>query len=480
MSLNLVTLLYLVASICFIQALKGLSHPTTSIKGNLFGMVGMAIAIATTVGLVMMLAQQSAASGMAYVLGGLVIGGGAGAIMANRVEMTKMPELVAFMHSMIGLAAVCIAVAAVAEPHAFGIVAAGEPIPLGNRLELFIGTFVGAITFSGSVIAFGKLSGKYKFRLFQGAPVTFPGQHMLNLVLAIIMIGSGVMFAIAPGSEPAWNYFVVMTVVAFILGVLIIIPIGGADMPVVVSMLNSYSGWAAAGIGFSLNNSMLIVAGSLVGSSGAILSYIMCKAMNRSFFNVILGGFGGDTGGAAAAGSQEQRNVKSGSADDAAFLMTNAETVIIVPGYGLAVARAQHALKELTEKLTHAGVTVKYAIHPVAGRMPGHMNVLLAEAEVPYDQVFEMEDINTEFGQADVVLILGANDVVNPAARTPGSPIFGMPILEAYKAKTVIVNKRSMASGYAGLDNELFYMDKTMMVFGDAKKVIEDMVKAVE
>ncbi len=480
MSLNLVTLLYLVASICFIQALKGLSHPTTSIKGNFFGMTGMAIAIATTVGLVMMLAQESAVTGMTYVLAGLVVGGGAGAIMAKRVEMTKMPELVAFMHSMIGLAAVCIAVAAVAEPNAFGIVAAGEPIPLGNRLELFIGTFVGAITFSGSVIAFGKLSGKYKFRLFQGAPVTFPGQHMLNLALAIVMVGSGVMFAIAPGAEPAWNYFVVMTAVAFILGVLIIIPIGGADMPVVVSMLNSYSGWAAAGIGFSLNNSMLIVAGSLVGSSGAILSYIMCKAMNRSFFNVILGGFGGDAAAGAAGGSQEQRNVKSGSADDAAFLMTNAETVIIVPGYGLAVARAQHALKELTEKLTHAGVTVKYAIHPVAGRMPGHMNVLLAEAEVPYDQVFEMEDINSEFGQADVVLILGANDVVNPAARTPGSPIFGMPILEAYKAKTVIVNKRSMASGYAGLDNELFYMDKTMMVFGDAKKVIEDMVKAVE
>jgi NAD(P) transhydrogenase subunit beta len=480
MSLNLVTLLYLVASICFIQALKGLSHPTTSIKGNLFGMTGMAIAIATTVGLVMMLAQESAITGMTYVLAGLVIGGGAGAIMAKRVEMTKMPELVAFMHSMIGLAAVCIAVAAVAEPNAFGIVAAGQPIPLGNRLELFIGTFVGAITFSGSVIAFGKLSGKYKFRLFQGAPVTFPGQHMLNLALAIVMVGSGVMFAIAPGAEPAWNYFVVMTAVAFILGVLIIIPIGGADMPVVVSMLNSYSGWAAAGIGFSLNNSMLIVAGSLVGSSGAILSYIMCKAMNRSFFNVILGGFGGDAAAGAAGGAQEQRNVKSGSADDAAFLMTNAETVIIVPGYGLAVARAQHALKELTEKLTHAGVTVKYAIHPVAGRMPGHMNVLLAEAEVPYDQVFEMEDINSEFGQADVVLILGANDVVNPAARTPGSPIFGMPILEAYKAKTVIVNKRSMASGYAGLDNELFYMDKTMMVFGDAKKVIEDMVKAVE
>lgn len=477
MSMNLVTLLYLVASICFIQALKGLSHPTTSIKGNVFGMIGMAIAVATTVGLIMMLAKESLATGLGYVLAGLVIGGGAGAIMAKRVEMTKMPELVAFMHSMIGLAAVCIAIAAVAEPQAFNI---AKPIPFGNRLELFIGTFVGAITFSGSVIAFGKLSGKYKFRLFQGAPVTFTGQHLLNLALAIVMIGGGIMFATSPGVDPAWTPFIVMTVIAFVLGVLIIIPIGGADMPVVVSMLNSYSGWAAAGIGFSLNNSMLIVAGSLVGSSGAILSYIMCKAMNRSFFNVILGGFGGDTSSAATGGAQQQRNVKSGSADDAAFLMTNAETVIIVPGYGLAVARAQHALKELTEKLTHNGVTVKYAIHPVAGRMPGHMNVLLAEAEVPYDQVFEMEDINSEFGQADVVLVLGANDVVNPAARTPGSPIFGMPILEAFKAKTIIVNKRSMAAGYAGLDNELFYMDKTMMVFGDAKKVIEDMVKAVE
>jgi len=374
MSLNLVTLLYLVASICFIQALKGLSHPTTSIKGNMFGMTGMAIAIITTVGLVMMLAKESAAGGMAYVLAGLVVGGGAGAIMAKRVEMTKMPELVAFMHSMIGLAAVCIAVAAVAEPHAFGIVVLGEPIPLGNRLELFIGTFVGAITFSGSVIAFGKLSGKYKFRLFQGAPVTFPGQHILNLILAIVMVGCGVMFSIAPGAEPAWNYFVVMVVVAFILGVLIIIPIGGADMPVVVSMLNSYSGWAAAGIGFSLNNSMLIVAGSLVGSSGAILSYIMCKAMNRSFFNVILGGFGGDAGTAAAGGSQEQRNVKSGSADDAAFLMTNAETVIIVPGYGLAVARAQHALKELTEKLEET--LKKYSVFESDSELRHRMDVL--------------------------------------------------------------------------------------------------------
>jgi len=393
--------------------------------------------------------------------------------------MTKMPELVAAMHSLIGMAAVCIAVAAVSEPKAFGIVAsAADPIPMGNRIELFIGTFVGAITFSGSVIAFGKLAGTFKFRLFQGAPVVFPGQHMINLLMAIVMVGAGLVFVGAEGAEPAWTPFLVMTAIAFALGVLIIIPIGGADMPVVVSMLNSYSGWAAAGIGFSLNNSMLIIAGSLVGSSGAILSYIMCKAMNRSFFSVILGGFGGEAS-TVGAGGQKQRNVKAGSADDAAFVMTHAETVIIVPGYGLAVARAQHALKELTDQLTDKGVTVKYAIHPVAGRMPGHMNVLLAEAEVPYDQVFEMEDINSEFGQADVVLVLGANDVVNPAAKDPNSPIAGMPILEAYKAKTIIVNKRSMASGYAGLDNELFYLDKTMMVFGDAKKVIEDMVKAI-
>lgn len=479
LSFNAVTLLYLVASVCFIQALKGLSHPTTSRTGNTFGMVGMAIAIATTIALVFKLAGiagQSAVTGMGWVLAGLVVGGGLGTLMAKRVEMTKMPELVAFMHSMIGLAAVAIAIAAVAEPDAFGITAKGNfDIPLGNKIELFIGTFVGAITFSGSVIAFGKLSGKYKFRLFQGAPVRFTGQHQLNAVLGIVMIGCGVWFAITQD----WTPFIIMTIAAFILGVTLIIPIGGADMPVVVSMLNSYSGWAAAGIGFSLNNSMLIVAGSLVGSSGAILSYIMCKAMNRSFFNVILGGFGGEADAAAAGGGQ-QRTVKSGSSDDVAFLLTNAETVVIVPGYGLAVARAQHALKELSEKLTHMGVTVKYAIHPVAGRMPGHMNVLLAEAEVPYDQVFEMEDINSEFAQSDVVLVLGANDVVNPAAKDPKSPIAGMPILEAYKAKTIIVNKRSMNAGYAGLDNELFYMDKTMMVFGDAKKVIEDMVKAVE
>jgi H+-translocating NAD(P) transhydrogenase subunit beta len=474
MSMNLVTLLYLVASVCFIQALKGLSHPTTSIRGNLFGMIGMAIAMLTTMALIVQISGGKA-QGMAWVLLGLVVGGGYGAYRAKTVEMTKMPELVAFFHSMIGLAAVFIAIAAVVEPWAFQIVTKGSPIPAGNRLELALGSVIGAITFSGSVIAFGKLSGTYKFRLFQGAPVQFAGQHKLNLVLGIILLGNVVMY-MATGQE---IYFALATVLAFVMGVLIIIPIGGADMPVVVSMLNSYSGWAAAGIGFSLNNSMLIIAGSLVGSSGAILSYIMCKAMNRSFFNVILGGFGGEAT-TAVAGAKEQRPVKSGSADDAAFVLGNAETVVIVPGYGLAVARAQHAVKELAAKLTAKGIIVKYAIHPVAGRMPGHMNVLLAEAEVPYDQVHEMEDINGEFGQADVAIILGANDVVNPAAHIKGSAIYGMPILEAYKAKTIIVNKRSMAAGYAGLDNELFYMDKTMMVFGDAKKVVEDMVKAIE
>ena len=478
MSMNLITLLYLVASVCFIQALKGLSHPTTSRRGNLFGMIGMGIAVLTTVGLIFKLGSELATAGIGYVIVGLLIGGSVGTVMAKRVEMTKMPELVAFMHSMIGLAAVFIAIAAVVEPQSLGIVEQiGYAIPVGNRLELFLGAAIGAITFSGSVIAFGKLSGKYKFRLFQGAPVVFKGQHMVNLAVGLAIVGLGLVYTFT-GNLGA---FAILVALAFVIGVLIIIPIGGADMPVVVSMLNSYSGWAAAGIGFSLNNSMLIIAGSLVGSSGAILSYIMCKAMNRSFFNVILGGFGADADAGGPAGAQLERNVKSGSADDAAFLLTNADTVIIVPGYGLAVARAQHALMELAEKLMHMGVTVKYAIHPVAGRMPGHMNVLLAEAEVPYEQVFEMEDINSEFGQADVVLVLGANDVVNPAAKNdPKSPIAGMPILEAYKAKTVIVNKRSMASGYAGLDNELFYMDKTMMVFGDAKKVVEDMVKAVD
>ncbi|GLU35696.1 NAD(P)(+) transhydrogenase (Re/Si-specific) subunit beta [Trinickia caryophylli] len=479
MSMNVVTLLYLVASVCFIQALKGLSNPKSARLGNVFGMAGMTIAMLTTLALI---AKQASSLGSDLVLGlavlvvALIVGGAIGTVVAARVEMTKMPELIAAMHSLIGLAAVCIAYAVVSEPSAFGLAALGAELPYGNRVELFIGTFIGAITFSGSVIAFGKLSGKYKFRLFQGAPVTYPGQHALNLALAVAMVGFGVAFFLTQ----SWLPFIVMTAIAFALGVLIIIPIGGADMPVVVSMLNSYSGWAAAGIGFSLNNPMLIIAGSLVGSSGAILSYIMCRAMNRSFFSVLLGGFGAETAADSGA-KREQRPVKSGSADDAAFLLGNAESVVIVPGYGLAVARAQHALKELTDKLTGKGIDVRYAIHPVAGRMPGHMNVLLAEAEVPYDQVFEMEDINAEFGQTDVVLVLGANDVVNPAAKTdPASPIAGMPILEAYKARTVIVNKRSMASGYAGLDNDLFYMDKTMMVFSDAKKVIENMTRALE
>jgi H+-translocating NAD(P) transhydrogenase subunit beta len=461
MSANQVALWYLVASICFILALKGLSHPSTARRGNLFGIVGMAIAVVVTLALV-----YSNTKNVAMILAGIAFGGVVGVIIARRVQMTQMPELVAAFHSLVGMAAVLIAVAAVNNPPAFGLPAA---IPTGNKLELFIGTFIGAITFSGSVIAFGKLSGR-----ISGAPIVFKGQHLLNLAIGIAMIGFGVWFFLGGG----WLPFVVMTALAFVLGFLIIIPIGGADMPVVISMLNSYSGWAAAGIGFSLNNPMLIIAGSLVGSSGAILSYIMCKAMNRSFFSVILGGFGAEEGAAAADASQ--KTVKSGSPDDAAFIMGNAETVIIVPGYGLAVARAQHAVKEMAMKLKEKGVTVKYAIHPVAGRMPGHMNVLLAEAEVPYDQVFEMEDINGEFGTADVALILGANDVVNPLAEQKGSPIYGMPILEAFKAKTVIVNKRSMASGYAGLDNPLFYMDKTMMVFGDAKKVVEELVKAIE
>ena len=475
-SINTVTLLYLIASICFIQALKGLSHPTTSIKGNIFGIVGMVIAVITTFGLIgtmsEFLSKENLASGFTIVFAGIVIGGTIGATMAKKVEMTKMPELVAFMHSMVGLAAVFIAIAAVVEPYALNITEKGQLIPAGNRLELFLGAAIGAITFSGSVIAFGKLSGNYKFRLFQGSPIVFKGQHFLNLILGSIIIILGLFFTFTQNLDA----FFVMLFLAFVIGVLMIIPIGGADMPVVVSMLNSYSGWAAAGIGFSLGNSMLIVAGSLVGSSGAILSYIMCKAMNRSFVSVILGGFGGEVSGPT--GSSEERPVKSGSADDAAFMLSNAESVIIVPGYGLAVARAQHALKELSDTLISKNIKVRYAIHPVAGRMPGHMNVLLAEAEVPYDQVFEMDEINSEFSQTDVVLVLGANDVVNPAARTPGSAIYGMPILEVFKAQTVIVNKRTMASGYAGLDNELFYMERTMMVFGDAKKVIEAMGKA--
>jgi len=465
MSANQLALWYLVASVLFILALKGLSSPVAARRGNLFGMIGMAIAVLVTLAIT---------KKVAFILIAAVIGGMIGAFVARRVQMTQMPQLVAAMHSLVGMAAVLIAVAVVNNPAAFG---EHDPLPGGNRFELFIGSFVGAITFSGSVIAFGKLAGLGKmFRLFCSAPVVYKGQHPLNLILAIVMIGFGVAFFLAEGK--AWTPFLVMLAIAFALGVLIIIPIGGADMPVVISMLNSYSGWAAAGIGFSLNNSMLIIAGSLVGSSGAILSYIMCKAMNRSFISVIMGGFGAAEG-AAAAGSAD-KTVRSGSAEDASFLLANAESVVIVPGYGLAVARAQHAVKEMAQKLIAKGVNVRYAIHPVAGRMPGHMNVLLAEAEVPYDQVFEMEDINGELGTTDVVLVLGANDVVNPLAHEKGSPIYGMPIIEAHKARTVLVNKRSMAAGYAGLDNPLFYMDKTMMVFGDAKKVVEDIVKALE
>jgi len=459
MSPNFVALAYLVASVFFILALKGLSSPVTARRGNLFGMVGMAIAVFTTL---------TITKNWALIVGCIVIGGAIGTVVAKRVQMTAMPELVAFMHSLVGLAAVFIAIAAVNNPVSFGLPAM---LPMGSKLELFLGTFIGAMTWSGSVIAFLKLSGR-----MSGAPITFNGQHMVNLIIALVMVGFGLWFFFSDITN--WTAFISMAVIAFVLGFLIIIPIGGADMPVVISMLNSYSGWAAAGIGFSLGNPMLIIAGSLVGSSGAILSYIMCKAMNRPFLSVILGGFGSD-GGSVEEVDGEQKTHRSGSADDAAFLLGNADSVIIVPGYGLAVARAQHSVKELAEKLLEKGINVRFAIHPVAGRMPGHMNVLLAEAEIPYEQVLEMDEINSDFSNTDVVLVLGANDVVNPAAYVTGSPIYGMPILDTHKARTVMVVKRSMAVGYAGLDNELFYMDKTMMVFGDAKKVVEKMVKAL-
>ena len=458
MSANYVALAYLTAAVLFILALKGLSSPVSARRGNLFGMVGMGIAVLTTL---------TVTHNVMYILIAIIVGGTIGAVIARRIQMTAMPELVAAMHSLVGLAAVLIAMAAFNNPLAYGI---GETLHASNRIELFIGTFVGAITFTGSIIAFGKLSGKLGSK-----PLRFAGQHWLNLLLGVLMIAFGIAFFITQ----SWTPFLIMTALAMLIGVLLIMPIGGADMPVVISMLNSYSGWAAAGIGFTLNNNMLIIAGSLVGSSGAILSYIMCKAMNRSFFNVILGGFGGEAA-AADQGDGAQKTYRSGSADDAAFLMGNADSVIIVPGYGLAVARAQHAINEMSSLLAEKGVKVRYAIHPVAGRMPGHMNVLLAEAEVPYEQVVEMDEINNEFADTDVVLVIGANDVVNPAAKNDKtSPIYGMPILDAYKARTVLVIKRSMATGYAGLDNELFYLDKTMMIFGDAKKVVEDVIKAL-
>ncbi len=461
MSANQVALAYLAAAILFILSLKGLSSPVSARRGNAFGMVGMVIAVLTTLTLT---------HNYALILACILIGGSIGGTVARKIEMTSMPELVAAMHSLVGLAAVFIAISALNNPVAYGIAGPDGSLHSESLIELFIGTFVGAITFTGSVIAFGKLSGRIR-----SAPVSFAGQHWVNLALGLAMLGFGISFFITQ----SWMPFIAMTGIALLLGVLLIIPIGGADMPVVVSMLNSYSGWAAAGIGFTLNNNMLIVAGSLVGSSGAILSYIMCKAMNRSFINVMLGGFGAAPLEEQAAGGT-QKSVRSGSPEDAAYLMGNAESIVIVPGYGLAVARAQHAMQEMTHILTEKGIKVRYAIHPVAGRMPGHMNVLLAEAEVPYEQVLEMDEINSEFSDTDVVLVVGANDVVNPAAKNnPGSPIYGMPILEAYKAKTIIVVKRSMAAGYSGLDNDLFYMDKTMMVFGDAKKVVEEMVKSL-
>ncbi|MDX8394878.1 MAG: NAD(P)(+) transhydrogenase (Re/Si-specific) subunit beta [Mariprofundaceae bacterium] len=464
-SVNMAAFAYLIASVLIILALKGLSSPESSRRGNLFGMIGLGIAMVVTL-------QLESVQNYAWIFAALAVGGGIGTVAARKIPMTDMPQLVAFMHSLVGLAAVLIAVSAFYNPSAFGIANADGGLFMASRIELFLGTFIGAITFTASLIAFGKLHG-----LISGRPVTFSGQHLLNLVLGIVMVGAGIVFCM----DQSWVAFLLMLGVALVLGVLLIIPIGGADMPVIVSMLNSYSGWAAAGIGFTLENTMLIIAGALVGSSGAILSYIMCKAMNRSLFHVLLGGFGGDAPAASSGGAAiGERPVKAGAAEDAAFLLSNARSVVIVPGYGLAVARAQHALKEVVEMLLEKGVQVKFAIHPVAGRMPGHMNVLLAEADVPYDIVHEMDAVNPEFGDTDVALVVGANDVVNPSAKSdPSSPIYGMPILDVAKAQHVIVIKRSLSVGYAGLDNDLFYMDKTMMLFDDAKKASESILQAL-
>ncbi|MEQ8482624.1 MAG: NAD(P)(+) transhydrogenase (Re/Si-specific) subunit beta [Hoeflea sp.] len=464
MSENFAAFAYLVSGVLFIMALRGLSHPTTSRQGNMYGMVGMAIAIITT----LLLAQPSF-GGFVMIIAGLAVGGGAGAFVARKIAMTSMPQLVAGFHSLVGLAAVLVAAAALYSPHAFGIGEVGE-IHAQALIEMSLGVAIGAVTFTGSIIAFLKLDGR-----MSGKPIMLPMRHVINAALGI---GIVVLIAALVVTE-SYTVFWLIVVLSLVLGVLIIVPIGGADMPVVVSMLNSYSGWAAAGIGFTLGNLALIITGALVGSSGAILSYIMCKGMNRSFISVILGGFGGET--AAAGGDDIDRTVKMGSADDAAFLMANASKVIIVPGYGMAVAQAQHATRELADKLKEHGVEVKYAIHPVAGRMPGHMNVLLAEANVPYDEVFELEDINSEFSQADVAYVIGANDVTNPAARDDkSSPIYGMPILDVDKARTCLFVKRSLGSGYAGIDNTLFYKEGTMMLLGDAKKMTDDIVKAIE
>ncbi|MBL4639260.1 MAG: NAD(P)(+) transhydrogenase (Re/Si-specific) subunit beta [Kordiimonadaceae bacterium] len=460
---------YLVSAVLFIMALRGLSSPESSRTGNVYGMIGMAIAIVTTV-------LNPEIVSYDWIFGAIAVGGIIGLIIARRIAMTDMPQLVAAFHSLVGLAAVFVAGSAFLNPGSFGITDAAGQMFMASKIEMSLGIAIGAITFSGSIIAFAKLQG-----IMSGTPIMLPGRHLLNLLLAIGIVGGMAMFAIDQNAEVAGiNVFWALTALAFVIGFLLIIPIGGADMPVVVSMLNSYSGWAAAGIGFTLQNTALIVTGALVGSSGAILSYIMCKAMNRGFISVILGGFGADDSAAVAGAGEETRPVKRGSAEDAAFIMKNAGKVIIVPGYGMAVAQAQHALKEMGDMLKEAGVKVVYAIHPVAGRMPGHMNVLLAEANVSYDDVFELEDINSEFAGADVAFVIGANDVTNPAAKTdPTSSIYGMPILDVEKAATVLFVKRGMASGYAGVQNELFFRDNTMMLFSDAKKMVEGIVKSL-
>ena len=471
MNANLAAVLYLASGVLFILALRGLSSPVTSRRGNQLGMVGMALAVGTALAT---LWGQGALDGLtlALIAGGVAVGGGVGAVIARRVAMTSMPQLVAAFHSLVGLAACLVAVAALYTPTAYGIQDGAGGIKVQSLVELSVGLAIGAVTFTGSLIAFAKLNGN-----MSGASILLPGRHLLNIAIAAGLVALVVALCLSGGTA-VWAFWAIFAL-ALLLGVTLIIPIGGADMPVVVSMLNSYSGWAAAALGFTLENTTLIITGALVGSSGAILSYIMCKGMNRSFVSVILGGFGADAS-AAAGGAKETRPVKQGSADDAAFIMKNASKVIIVPGYGMAVAQAQHALREMADKLKEEGVDVKYAIHPVAGRMPGHMNVLLAEANVPYDEVFELEDINAEFATADVAFVIGANDVTNPSAKTdPKSPIFGMPILDVERARTVLFIKRGMGSGYAGVENELFFRDNTMMLFADAKKMVEGVLKGL-
>ncbi|MBO9547695.1 NAD(P)(+) transhydrogenase (Re/Si-specific) subunit beta [Caulobacter sp.] len=472
MNANLAAILYLVSGVLFILALRGLSSPETSRKGNTYGMVGMAIAVATVLATLWTQGALDAVT-LGLIIGGVAVGGGVGAVIARKVPMTSMPQLVAAFHSLVGMAACLVAVAAIYTPAAYGIVGEDGHVHLNSLIELSLGLAIGAITFTGSVIAFAKLNGN-----MGGAPILLPARHLLNILIAAAIVALIVVLVIS-GGEAKWAFWGIFAL-SLLIGVTLIIPIGGADMPVVVSMLNSYSGWAAAALGFTLENTTLIITGALVGSSGAILSYIMCKGMNRSFVSVILGGFGADAAAAGPGGKVETRPVKQGSADDAAFIMKNASKVIIVPGYGMAVSQAQHALREMADKLKEEGVEVKYAIHPVAGRMPGHMNVLLAEANVPYDEVFELEDINSEFSTADVAFVIGANDVTNPAAKTdPTSAIFGMPILDVEKARTVLFVKRGMSSGYAGVENELFFKDNTMMLFADAKKMVEGIVKGL-